>query len=292
MILISSVLYKSVTPMRPSPVTVNKCCGLNQMLNEYGHQCIVIDDGSNGDGDSDSINTTSWWPIIVLAKKQTFFEPHGSAPRFMKFHEFQPTCKHPEFFHGPHKMVLYTNGTLYLSERHKYAELNNYCIDKDAAIVCDPNATSVHSKKPLKKCCGHNAAYKTAENTCVQAAITTLPLISNSASQSILSNSSDYDVQFGFPMCKNSKYFTFETNDIHFDYESNRLALKSGQTLAWNEFCFEHVVDDDDNKTDLQRVFICAEHLSTTANATVALFAFESFNTFNESVLILTLFPH
>lgn len=268
-VLLISLVLKSVTPMRPSPVTVNKCCDSNQMLNEYEHECIII-----GDDDDNSIsgtaNSTSWWPLIVLAKKQAFFEPHGSAPRFMKFHQFQPTCEIPEFIHGPHKMVLYTNGSLYLSERHKYVEFENYCIDKESAIVCDPNAMSVHSKKSLKKCCAHNAAYKTNQSTCVPTAIA-LPSIFNANNQVILSNSTDYDVQYGFPMCKNSKYFTFEMNEFHFDGDSMRLALNSGQTLAWNEFCLENVMAED-NETNSQynvRAFICADHLSTDTSATV-----------------------
>lgn len=270
-VLLISVVFKSVTAMRPSPVTVNKCCGTNQMLNENEHQCIIIGDNGSGYGDDDNgtINSTNWWPLIVLAKKQIFFEPHGNAPRFMKYLEQKPTCANSEFFSGPHKMVLYTNGTLYLPERHKYIELDNYCIDKDSAIVCDPNATIVHTKKPLKKCCAQNAAYKTNQNTCVRA----LPLIPNNDIQTPLSNSGDYDVQYGFPMCKNSNYFTFESNGFSFDGDSNRLVLKSGHTLAWNEFCLENVVADD-NQTELQpdvRVFICADHLSTAANATVAL---------------------
>lgn len=253
--------------MRPSPVTVNKCCGPNQMLDETEHQCIII-------GDTAGINSTNWWPLIVLAKKQMFFAPHGNAPRFMKYHEQQPLCENREFFSGPHKMVLYTNGTLYLPERHKYIELDNYCIDKESAIVCDPNATIVHTKNPLKKCCAQNAVYKTNLNTCVHTSNALLP-IPNDENHTPLSNAIDYDVQYGFPKCENSKYITFESNRFNFDGDSNRLVLKSGQTVAWNEFCLENVMADG-NQTNLQndmRVFICADHLSTPVNAMVALFS-------------------
>lgn len=252
--------------MRPSQITVNKCCGENQMLNEIEqqHQC-TIGDNSNGD-----IGSNSWWPLIVMAKKQTFFEPHGYAPRFMKYQEHQPVCANPEFFIGPHRLVLYTNGTLYLPERHKYIELENYCIDKESAIVCDPYGEIVHSKKSLKKCCAHNAVYKTDQSTCVQAELAP-PLNSENSNGSALLNSTDYDVQYGFPMCKNSKYFTFELNEFNFDRDSNRLELKTGQTLAWNEFCLENVLVDKetaDAEEDM-RVFMCADQLSTTSNASV-----------------------
>lgn len=270
-VLLISVVFKSITAMRPSPVTVNKCCGENQILNEneQEHQCVI------GDDDNSSSNSIiNWWPLIVMAKKQTFFEPHGSAPRFMKFQEYQPTCKNPEFFNGPHKLVLYTNGTLYLPERHKYIEkLENYCIDKDSAIVCDPNATIVHSKKPLKKCCAQNAVYKTNRSICVETVIPSPPPLISNINRAAQSNLTDYDVQYGFPMCKNSKYFTFELNEFNSVRDLNRLVLKSGQTLAWNEFCLENVMVG--NATDLEhdmRVFMCADHLSTTPNATVAWF--------------------
>lgn len=261
-VLLISVIFKSITAMRPSPVTVNKCCNENQILdiNEPGHQCI-IDDNS-------SIN---WWPLIVLAKKQTFFEPHGSAPRFLKFQEHQPICKNPEFINGPHKMVLYSNGTLYLSERHKYIEqLEHYCIDKSSAIVCDPNATNIYStKKTLKKCCAQDAVYKLNQSICIQTDNNI------NVDRSILSNSIDYDVQYGFPTCENSKYFSFELNEFNYDRDLNRLVLKTGQTLAWNEYCLENVMGD--NETDLERdmrVFMCADHLSTTSNAMVTFFQF------------------
>lgn len=271
-LLISVVVFKSTAAMRPSQITVNKCCGENQMLNEIEqeHQC-TIDDNSNSD------SSNSWWPLIVMAKKKTFFEPHGYAPRFMKFQEHQPTCKNPEFFNGPHKMVLYTNGTLYLPERQKYIELHNYCIDKDSAIVCDPHAKIVHSKNPLKKCCALNAVYKTDQSTCVHAAAVTLPLSisNNDHNESALLNFTDYDVQYGFPMCRNSKYFTFESNELNFDRDLNRLVLKTGQTLAWNEFCLEHVMVD--NETSDLRAFMCADHLSTASNGTVAFFLFHLF---------------
>lgn len=272
-LLISAVVFKSITAMRPSQITVNKCCGENQMLDEIEqqHQCTI---GHNSNGDIAS-STNSWWPLIVLAKKQTFFEPHGYAPRFMKYQEHQPVCKNPEFFVGPHKMVLYTNGTLYLPERHKYIELENYCIDKDAAIVCNPYAEIVHSKKSLKKCCAHNAVYRTDQSTCAHAEIAP-PLISKNNSGSEFFNSTDYDVQYGFPMCKNSKYFTFELNEFNFGRDLNRLALKTGQTLAWNEFCLENVMVDkgtSDAEHDM-RVFMCADQLSTASNATVTLLSF------------------
>lgn len=269
-ILLISVVFNSITAMRPSPVTVNKCCGANEMLNENEHQCTISDGGSS------SSSSNNWWPLIVMAKKQTFFEPHGNAPRFMKFQEHRPTCRNPEFFNGPHIMVLYTNGTLYLAERHKYIELDNYCIDKDSAIVCDPNAatTKVRYKRPLKKCCAQNSVYKTARSTCAQAS-TTLPPIPNDQLTSSQSNSTEYDVHYGFPMCRNSKYFSFELNDFVYDRDLNRLSLETGQTLAWNEFCLENVMVD--NETDLEqdmRVFLCADYLSSAPNEMVVIVFF------------------
>lgn len=277
-ILLISVVFKSVTAMRPpSPVTVNKCCDANQTLSGNEHQC-VIGDNSSGDGNS----SNSWWPLIVMTKKQTFYEPHGSAPRFMKFQAHQPTCENPDFYSGPHKLVLHSNGTLYLPERHKYIELENYCIDKDSAIVCDPNATIVRSKISLKKCCSQNAVYQTTRSTCAQL-VQTLSFDSENNQSSVL-DSSKYDVQYGFPMCENSKYFTFELNDLNIDWDSNQLVLKTGQTLAWNEFCLETVMveNETDSEYDM-RVFICADHLSTAPNATVAIFSF---------IYILRINPH
>lgn len=85
------------------------------MLTTDNHQCAI-----GGDND--------WWPLIFQIMKKSYFEPKGAAPRFIKYREWRPSCEDPEYFEGSHKMALFSNGSLYLSEKHKFIDPQNFCV--------------------------------------------------------------------------------------------------------------------------------------------------------------------
>lgn len=250
-------------------VTVNKCCGTGKRLTSENGQCIINDDDDDDDNDK-------WWPLIFMIKLQLYFDPKGSAPKFMKYRELRPSCatnlklQKPEYYFGQDKLALFTNGSLYLSEKHKFIEPQYYCVDKDSAIVCDPDANSPDAliqptAKLLKirKCCVKSAIYKSHESTCIPS--TGYTLVDNGQ---IVLNSTRTDVLFGFPECKISKYFTIaETfKESNLDWDTNRLVLQSGRKLNWQDFCLEHVIDNETDNILPLSVFTCADHLYVSPN--------------------------
>lgn len=246
-------LWNAEAVRPPKTVIVNKCCATGEKFSE-NHECIIE-------------NNNDWWPLIVMVLKQAYFEPRGNAPRFIKSRTLQPLCEKPIFYIGPHKMALFSNGPLYLLEKHKFIEPRNFCIDRDSAIVCDPDTNlinSVHKKKiaKIRKCCGKNAVYKTSDS---------FPCVPINGYEF---NYTQYDVVYGFPECKVNKYIkiaeTFKESSLHPD--SNRLVLDTGRELDWQDFCVEHnVIENNTNEntndiTPYIRVFTCADHLSVSQN--------------------------
>lgn len=264
-----------------APVIVNKCCSANEMLSE-NQKCIISGDAK-------------WWPLIVMIMKQTYFEPKGSAPKFMKYREQRPFCKNAEFFIGPHKLALFSNGTLYLSEKHKVINAENYCIDKDTAIVCDPELNSsniefhVQKTSKIRKCCVKNSVYNTIQNTCVVD-----DTLAGPKNQLTLSNSTDFDIVFGFPQCNASKDFTIAEKFVesNLDRNANRLTIRSGRHLDWNEFCIENVITENETYV---AVFTCAASLSISSNSdklsdTVNLLIFDLYPEYKSIAFVFVLF--
>lgn len=255
--IIIIVLRECASIPPPAPVIVNKCCRIGESLDE-NHQCNI-------GGDS------NWWPIIFMMLKKSYFQPYGSAPRFFKIRErTHPYCQHQDYPIGMHSMALFSNGSLYLSEKHKFIEPHNFCVDKETAIICDPDnntpdALMLH-QKPIKirKCCGKNAVYRTIENTCV-------PSNSFPTMEKLVYSSSSVDFVFAFPDCKISKYFTIaeKFNESNLDMGTGRLVLETGRKVDTKNFCLEHVfMNNIFNETSSVHVFTCADHLSIQSNQT------------------------
>lgn len=235
-------------------IVVNKCCGMGKRLTAENYACI------NDDSDK-------WWPLIVLvkSKNQTYFKPKGAAPKFMKYHEQRPSCKKPEYYIGAEKLALFTNGFLYLSETDKSYEPNNYCIDRDIAIVCDPDVNSpdaliqTKQRSKIRKCCVKNEIYKLHENTCI-------PSNGTLNDEQFVLNSTQNDILFGFPDCKISKFFTIAERfkESSLDRNTNRLVLESKREVDWQNYCLEHVHDNASDSRLQLSVFTCVDHLYTS----------------------------
>lgn len=239
----------TVSLQKPIPITVNKCCGAGKILTRENYDCF-----SNEDGE--------WWPLIFQVMKNAIFEPKGHAPRFMKFHEMRPNCESPDFYEGSHKMVLFSNGSLYLSEKHKVIKPQDFCVDRNTALVCDPDTSLLIPTEQLlkiRKCCVANSFYKPNENTCSLSHEFTF-------TDGQLLNSSQTDVVFGFPECKLSKYTIAETfKESSLNQETNSLFLETGQNLDWKDFCLERVgLEESGDKILPLSVFTCADHLAVS----------------------------
>lgn len=249
-VIVTSFLCDGVSAGRAPPqAEVNKCCRIGEQLDKNTRQCSI--DGNN-----------QWWPLIYLIVKQTYYSPRGEAPRFLHARELkQPMCDKPELFIN--SMALFSNGSLFLLERNAFIEPDNFCVDKDAALVCFPRPQGVDSlRAPIKltkirKCCGHRSVYNTKDNTCIS-----VEEGHDLINKKLISNSSTVDYLFGFPTCSVTNHFTIagKFNEEHLNLETGSLTLNSGRQFKWDEFCLEHTITDIDEP--YVNVFTCAEHLA------------------------------
>lgn len=248
-----TLLCDNVSAGRGPPIAeVNKCCRIGEILDKNTRQCLM--------GDSDQ-----WWPLIFLIGKQTYFEPRGEAPRFIRPREqHQPKCEQPELF--VNSMALFSNGSLFLLEKNTFIEPDNFCVDKDAALVCLPRQEGADSLRDqikltkIRKCCVHRSVYNAKENTCV-------PIDDGHEllNVKLMSNASAVDFTFGFPTtCSVSNHYAIagKFNEEHLNMDTGSLTMNSGRQFKWDEYCLEHTITDIDEP--LVNVFTCAEHLTVT----------------------------
>lgn len=242
-------LFRLTLAARP-PVEINKCCRNGERLDRNG-QCTI------GDG------SLQWWPPIFLIKKRDYFKPHGEAPPFIRSHEYtRPNCSYPDLILSD--VAIFSNGSLFLSERNSFIDSIDYCVDKDIALVCLPNANGAHSLiAPIKltkirKCCGHNSIYLTNTDTCIVKSDEHTQI-----SDTLFTNqsSSNIDLVYGFPACSpaaNHKYVIADQfREQHLNTLNGTYALDSNRMLKMDEFCIDHTVQAANVVTET--VFACAD---------------------------------
>lgn len=237
----------------PNMVVVNKCCRIGEQLDSNKH-CLVG-------------GTEMWWPMIYLLVKEKFYVPRGEAPRFFKVREqYVPVCENIELVTS--KVVVFSNGTLLLSERNKLIDPENYCVDQDATMVCLPRPHGADtllapaSFTKVNKCCpGHNFAYDINRMDCVQ-----LPVADAAFTKNIVSNTTAIDWVFRFPNCGSmlTKEVTIagKFNEDSLEVSTGSVTLDSGRQFQANEYCLEHTISKTDSTN--VNVFTCAEHFTNT----------------------------
>lgn len=253
-------IFDQVSAKTPTNILVNKCCPSGYKLNEY-RQCMA---GS----------TEHWWPIIYLPNKGQYYDPKGDAPRFIKSREnVRPSCESPEIITTAH--ALLANGTLYLSDRLKFIEIDHFCIDHGMALVCEPtveNAKLVSDTKNrtiLRKCCSPNELYD-SNTEC-------LALRSGAgdlATVKLIEHSADHlEFRYGVPQCSGNGHniaIVGKFNETALDMSTGSLTLTEGNFRS-DQFCLEHI--NDSNALNVH-VFTCTEYLPNTHMKTVRFFAF------------------
>lgn len=242
----------------PPPVRFNKCCRIGEIL-EQNKEC------SFG-------NIDQWWPVIFLLGKGDYFRPQGEAPKFFRVNEsIRPSCQSPELISGAHKVALFSNGSLYLSDRLEVIESDNFCVDKDVALVCRQQAQNSNlinqplNRTLVRKCCPEKAIYQTqADTTCV-----TLRDGHEIIRQKLIENSTNFEYRYGFPQCRdhisgNNIAIIGKFNETKFDESTGNLTLAEG-IFQSEQYCLEHINDDNGNIN--VHVFTCTEYLPASGKS-------------------------
>lgn len=249
-IIVSDIRFCGVSGVRvPSPVEVNKCCRIGETL---GRDSLC----SIGEA------VDHWWPPIYLIGKQSLFPKQGEAPRFLRAHENkQPLCSNPELISN--NIALFSNGSLFLGERSLFINIENYCIDKDVALVCLPKSNSADSLKTrikltkIRKCCSSNF-YLTHAQTCVPQ----LDEIPNTLFQT--TNTSSIDLVYGFPQCSSNKYVIadqFHEDNLKID-NGSYILQNTRKVLTNDEFCVDY--SNQNANITIGTVFACDELVTLT----------------------------
>lgn len=248
-------IFDRAVAKTPTTVLINKCCP-NGMKLSSSRQCTI---GS----------TDHWWPIIYLVNKGIYFEPKGDAPRFVRSRDnTRPTCESPELIVTPH--ALLSNSTLYLSDRLKFIDADNYCIDHGTALVCEQTVENaklvndIQNRTILRKCCSPNEFYdwnsKCVAVHGVGSGVPTVKLIENAADRA--------EYRYGVPQCSGNGHniaIVGKLNETALDMNTGSLTLTEG-IFRSDQFCLEHV---NDTTAINVHVFTCAEYLPTTQTKSV-----------------------
>ncbi|KAJ6645899.1 putative G-protein coupled receptor Mth-like 1, partial [Pseudolycoriella hygida] len=241
---------------RPPPiVTLNKCCRLGEGMDNYT-QCNIG-------------GTEMWVPHVYLINKKTYFMPKGEAPRFFKIKEgTKPTtCAEPELFVGAAVFVLFSNGSMYVSEKARFVSGDNFCVEKDMALVCFPSPESANSLTApakltkVKKCCGVQSVYQENVANCV-----VLNDGHDLISKKII-NSTAVEIVYGFPKCEGNHRYTVagKFHSEKFDEITGTVTLETGKEFGYKDYCLEHTLSDMDSNVN---IFTCADHFPQQTVAT------------------------
>lgn len=237
------VWSKSVSSGRvPVPVTINKCCRLGEGMGD-DRQCTIG-------------GTDMWVPHVYMINKAMYFAPKGEAPRFFKIKEgTKPTtCTDAEYFEGPTDVILFSNGSLFIHERNVFVPGDDYCVEKDKALVCfkRPEGANITARARVKKCCGPSKVYREDTQNC--SGLDDLHVLSKN-----LINSTAVDIVNGFPKCNgNYRYRLAEEFDFtNFDETSGTVTLTSGRKFSNLDYCLEHTVNET---RSIVNIFMCADH--------------------------------
>lgn len=248
----------------PTPVIVNKCCGVGQNIGYIGgrqHQCV---DGG----------TKQWWPIIYMEKRHRFFKPDGEAPTRIHARENNwPSCSEFKYFRGHN--VLFSNGSLYVVEQDLLVNANMYCLDKNLAVVCladnnnnnnshkqsthgndSPNA--INAVHMIRKCCLQNLHFQGNDIVCVPSPSDYMMRLSTAIG---INDTAPIKIIYGLPICTHltsatkTKY-VFDQFNISKILQNGSYALNTHATLTDDDFCVENSVDSVANESNATMIII------------------------------------
>lgn len=203
-----------------------------------------------------------WAPRVFLPLKTSYYNKTGELPNFMVVQEeYVPkTCQDPELFNDP---VLIGNGSLFIKAKELFVQPQDFCIDKDVALICreeiahnlDPESL-VEASKVIKinKCCGPNQVYSEA--------IDKSPCVSLNKSHPLynfnLLEGARVDWSYVFPECETNDFaFAGLFEKENYNAETGELMTESGKKFQSSQYCLDHVLASDQKGVN---IFTCSEH--------------------------------
>lgn len=241
----------------PPPVYISKCCRIGEQL-DTNKECTFG-------------GPEQWWPPIYMIIKGGIFEPLGDAPRFIRVNEStRPQCHAPELISGGHSVALFSNGTLYISDRNEMVDIENYCVDKDTALICSQrtqNDNSVNqqiNRTIIRKCCQKESIYQRGTDEVCGRLNDGHEIIGRKLVQN---STNELEYRYGFPVCsKSDNNFAIvgKFNESKFDDSTGNLTLAAGLVFQSHQYCLEHF---NDTGTVNVHVFMCDEYIPTSEKA-------------------------
>ncbi|CAO1351306.1 unnamed protein product [Diamesa tonsa] len=245
-------LFNASIETATSPkVTINKCCRLGDSLN-LNKTCVA------GGG------FKKWAPKVLYPLKGSFFNKTGELPTSIGVREesLPKTCLEPELYRNA---VLVRNGSLFISEKVLFVNPEDFCVDKDVALVCrEIYKTSEQSSEnviKINKCCGPNEVYSDDKSSCL-----TLSKDHSLFNSNLLSGNEQLDLSYIFPVCLSSEFaiagvfLRQNLNPIN-----GELLTESGKRFQQSQYCLDHVLNSDMDSNNISKdliVFTCSEHFA------------------------------
>lgn len=230
-------------------IKIHKCCKFGEYLTS-SKLCIA--------GSSEN-----WAPLIFLMSNKTFYEPRGHFPKTFTIQEDQiPLCENQQFFNKD--IVVFSNGSLFISEKKVFITPSNYCIDKDSAIVCTQKNLNSNQKLQqiseqnqleVKKCCSPRAGYSIKQKSCI---------CFNNTQPNFLKTIGlkRAKVIYGFPICQENYVITPKSQLPIFNKTEEFLNLI--KDFQPENFCLEriiereeHIYEESNNYTNFINIFTC-----------------------------------
>lgn len=239
---IVSLLTTVCVAVRRKPQVLNKCCRIGEYLDQ-SKQCVA--------GSSEL-----WVPRIYMISQKKIYEPQGSIPKFFSIEEnTKPNhCQDAdlELFSGTETFVIFSNATLFIFETSNYFSPENYCVDKELALICIPKPENDSLTAPrikVRKCCQPNQVYDETKKTCVSSR-------SPKKEEPIVA-SDNVEIIYGFPTECSSYAITGEFHMEALDMTSGNLTLNPSKNFTSADYCLEHAYESSRVKL---KIFTCSHH--------------------------------
>ncbi|XP_013103544.1 probable G-protein coupled receptor Mth-like 1 [Stomoxys calcitrans] len=260
--------------MPPPRVLLNKCCHFGEYLDKT-KTCVA--------GASDK-----WIPLIYLINRKDHFRPQGSSPKFITFQDnifpisqarsddddnndnspdtVDCTVEDLVLFTGTDKFVIFSNGSLFLSERSVLMPPSRYCVDQQAALVCLPKPKHPEPLLKLKKCCGPHGIYDNQQKTCHFNASR------NNILDLQLPENITYQTIYGFPECHEDSVKYAIAGDWSgsplLSHTTGHLHLPNHQlNLSSSDYCLEKLRSNNETSpNEAVKVFACLHHFGVEKN--------------------------